>query len=395
MEDAVIVSAVRTPIGTLGGVLSEVPVHQLGAVAVQEAVKRARVDPHDVDEVLLGNVIAAGAGLNPSRQASLAAGMPIEVPTTGVNKACGSGLKTIALAAQAIRLGDAEVVVAGGMESMSRAPYLLTRARTGYRLGHGQLLDSMITDGLWCPMTDCHMGITAENLAARYEITREDMDRFSAQSHHRAAAAWETGRFQEEVVPVSVPQPKGEPKAVARDEHIRPNSSPETLGKLRPAFKADGTVTAGNASGINDGAAATVVMSARKAQELGLQPLAVIRTYASAGVEPAIMGIGPVPAVRKALEKAGMRLGDMDLVELNEAFAAQSLSVIRELGLDEARTNVNGGAIALGHPVGCSGTRVMVTLLYEMKRRRAKFGLATLCIGGGQGIAMIVENAAA
>ncbi|MBI4233317.1 MAG: acetyl-CoA C-acetyltransferase [Chloroflexi bacterium] len=391
-DDAVIVSAVRTPIGAFGGGLSEVPLHKLGAIAVGEALKRANLRMQEVDEVLMGNVLSAGAGMNPARQAALAAGLGVEVPATAVNKVCGSGLKTVALAAQAVRLGDAQVVVAGGMESMSRAPYLLPKARWGYRLGHGELEDTLLRDGLWCALADCHMGVTAENVAARYEITRQQMDEFSARSQARVAQAWQQGRFAQEVVPVTVPQPRGEAKVVDRDEHPRPDTTSERLARLRPAFKDDGSVTAGNASGINDGAAAVVVMSARHAQELKLKPLGVVRSYASAGVPPEVMGMGPVPAVRKALAKAGLRLEDMDLIELNEAFAAQSLAVGRELGLDWERVNVNGGAIALGHPIGCSGTRILVTLLHEMGRRHAHYGLATLCIGGGQGIAMVMEN---
>jgi acetyl-CoA C-acetyltransferase len=392
MEDAVIVGAVRTPIGRFGGGLAQVPLHQLGALVIQEALKRSGVPGEAVEEALMGNAISAGAGMNPARQASLAAKLSVEVPATTVNKVCGSGLKAVAMAAQSIRLGEADVIVAGGMESMSRAPYLLTDARWGYRMGHAQVVDTLLSEGLWCALADCHMGITAENVATRYKVSREEQDAFAARSQARVAAAWQDGRFRQEVLPVTVPQPRGEPLVVEKDEHPRPDTTVERLAKLRPAFKDDGTVTAGNSSGINDGAAALVVASARRAQELKLRPLAVVRSYAWAGVQPAIMGIGPVPAVRKALARAGLKLEDIDLMELNEAFAAQSLAVGRELGLDWERTNVNGGAIALGHPVGCSGARILVTLLYEMERRRSRYGLAALCIGGGQGIAMVVER---
>ncbi len=389
--EVVIASAVRTPIGTFGGAFAEVPATRLGAIAIAEAVRRAGIQPEQVDEVIMGNVLSAGLGMHPGRQAAIAAGIPHTTPVTGVNKVCGSGLKAVALAAQAITLGEADIVVAGGMESMSGAPYLLPKARYGYRMGHGQVLDHMIRDGLWCALEDCHMGMTAENVAADFEISRADQDRFAAESQRKAAAAWEKGVFAEEVVPVEVQQRKGT-VLVERDEHFRPDTTEEVLSKLRPAFSPDGSVTAGNASGINDGAAAVVVMSRRKAEQLGVQPMASIRSYASAGVPPRIMGIGPVPATQKALAKAGLSLADIDLIEANEAFAAQSLAVGRELGWDWERVNVNGGAIALGHPIGASGTRILVTLLHEMKRREAKRGLATLCIGGGQGIAMIVES---
>jgi len=392
MNEVVIAGAVRTAIGTFAGSFAEVSAIELGAVAIREALNRAGVGPEQVDEVLMGNVLSAGLGMNPARQSALAAGIPDSVPATSVNKVCGSGLKTIALAAQAIMLGDAEVVIAGGMEGMSSAPYLLPKARYGYRMGHGEVIDHMIKDGLWCALSDCHMGSTAENVALEREISRFDQDEFSARSHQKAAAAWEQGIFAEEVVPVEVKQRKGT-VVVDRDEHIRPDTTVEVLSKLRPAFASDGSVTAGNASGINDGAAAVVVMSRNKAEELGVQPMASIRSYATAGVPPRIMGIGPVPATQKALARAGLSLQEIDLIEANEAFAAQSLAVGRELGWDWERVNVNGGAIALGHPIGASGCRILVTLLHEMKRRQAKRGLATLCIGGGQGIAMIVEAA--
>ena len=394
MNEVVIAAAVRTPIGTFGGSLAEVPATKLGGVAIKEALRRANLQPEQVDEVLMGNVLSAGLGMNPARQAAMAAGLPETVPATTVNKVCGSGLKTVALAAQAIMLGDADIVVAGGTESMSSAPYLLPKARYGYRMGHGEVTDSMIKDGLWCAFADCHMGNTAENIAREYEISRQDQDNFSAASQQKAAHAWESGAFAQEVAAVEVPQRRGDPLVVSKDEHLRPDTTAEKLAALRPAFKSDGSVTAANASGINDGAAAAVVMSHQKAEALGVQPLASIRTYATAGVPPRIMGIGPIPAVRNALARAGLELKDIDLIEANEAFAAQSLAVGRELGWDWERVNVNGGAIALGHPIGASGCRILVTLLHEMRRRQAKRGLATLCIGGGQGIAMIVESVA-
>jgi acetyl-CoA C-acetyltransferase len=391
MEDAVIVSAVRTPVGTMGGVFAEVPATRLGAIAVEEAIRRAGIDGATVDEVLMGNVLQAGLGQNPARQAALGAGMDTGIPTMTVNKVCGSGLKTVALAAQAIRAGDATVIVAGGMENMTRAPYLVESGRYGYRLGHGQLVDEMIRDGLWCAFDDCHMGVTAENVAKEYEVSREDQDAFSAESQRKAGAAMASGRFKDEIVPVPV-QRRKETVLVDTDEHPRPDTTAEILAKLRPAFDKEGSVTAGNASGINDGAAAVVVMSASRAKELGLQPLARVRAYASAGVEPRVMGIGPIPASRKAMEKAGVQARDIDLFELNEAFAAQSVAVGRELAVPEDKLNVNGGAIALGHPIGASGTRILVTLLHEMQKRDAQMGLAGMCIGGGQGIAMVVER---
>ncbi|MBI4497236.1 MAG: acetyl-CoA C-acetyltransferase [Chloroflexi bacterium] len=394
METAVIVSAVRTPIGTYGGSLADIPAPRLGALVIREALQRAGLTGDEVDEVLMGNVIQAGIGQNCARLAAMEAGLPQHVPATTINKVCGSGLKTVALAAQSIMLGDADFVVAGGVESMSRAPYLLEKARWGYRMGDAPMVDAMIRDGLWCVMADCHMGMTAENVASQWEISRQEMDEFSARSQANAGAALQNGVFKDEIIPVTVPQPRGEPKVVDTDEHPRPGTTVERLAGLRPAFKSDGgRVTAGNASGLNDGAAAVVVTSARKARELGLKPLATIRSYAAAGVDPKIMGIGPVPATRKALTRAGLAISDLDLIEANEAFAAQSLAVGRELGWDWERVNVNGGAVALGHPIGASGTRILVTLLYEMQRRDAQHGLATLCIGGGQGIAMVVERA--
>ncbi len=391
-NEVVIAGAVRTPIGTFGGSFVDTPATTLGSVTIAEALKRANVAPDQVDEVIFGNVLSAGLGMNPARQASIAAGIPETVPCTSVNKVCGSGLKTVALAAQAVLLGDAEIVVAGGMENMSASPFLLPKARYGYKMGDGEIVDHMIRDGLWCAMSDCHMGVTAENVAGDFEISRADQDEFSANSQQKTAAAWESGRFADEIVPVEVKKRK-ETVAVDRDEHFRADTTVEVLGKLRPAFAPDGSVTAGNASGINDGAAAVVVMSRKKAEEIGAAPMATVTSYASAGVAPRVMGIGPVPATQKALARSGLSIGDMDLIEANEAFAAQSLAVGRELGWDWERVNVNGGAIALGHPIGASGTRILVTLLHEMKRREARRGLATLCIGGGQGIAMVVENA--
>jgi len=394
MAKAVIVSAARTAIGTLAGALAQQPATKLGAIAVREAVKRAKLSPEQVDEVILGHVLPAGLGLNPGRVAALEAGLPKETTSFTVNKACGSGLKAAVLAAQAVTLGDADIIVAGGMESMSGAPYILKKARFGIRMGHDQLLDSMIADGLTCPITLVHMGITAENIAAKYGISREEQDEFAAESQQKATAAIEGGHFKEEIVPVEVAgTKKGETFRFEVDEHPRAGTTTEKLKPLRPAFKPDGgTVTAGNASGINDGGAAVVIMSDRKAKELGLTPLATIRSYASAGVDPSIMGMGPWPASEKALERAGLRKEEIDLWELNEAFAAQSLGVQRELKLPKNRVNVNGGAIALGHPIGASGARVLVTLLHAMAARDARLGVASLCIGGGQGIAMVVER---
>lgn len=392
LRQAVIVSGVRTAIGSFGGTLSNVPASRLGAVVVKEAVRRAGIEVSMVDEVIMGNVIGAGQGQNIARQAAVYAGISVEVPCMTVNKVCGSGLKAVVLAAQAIAAGDADVVVAGGTENMNMAPYLLPKARFGYRMGHAELIDSMISDGLWCIFGDTHMGITAEIVAERWGITREAQDTYGALSQNRAEAAIKAGRFKEEIVPVEVPQRKGDPVVFDQDEHPRFGTTAEVLARLRPAFKKDGTVTAGNASGINDGAAALVVMSAEKAEELNIEPMARITAYASAGVAPEIMGTGPVPATRKALKKAGLGIADIYLVELNEAFAATTLAAIKELGLDTSIVNVNGGAIALGHPIGASGARILVTLLHEMKRRDAKTGLATMCIGGGMGIALIVER---
>jgi acetyl-CoA C-acetyltransferase len=390
--EAVILSGCRTPIGAFGGAFKEVPATDLGAVTVREAVKRAGIRADQVDEVVLGCILQAGVGMNPARQAAIKAGIPESVPAHTVNKVCGSGLKAVMLAAQAVKCGDAEVVVAGGLENMSRAPFLLPGARWGERLGHGRVLDHMIHEGLTDAFHDIHMGVTAENLAERYRISREDQDAFAAESQARAQAAIGGGRFKAEIVPVPVPQRKGEPTLVEKDEHPRADTTRESLAKLKPAFKKDGTVTPGNSSGLNDGAAALVVTSAARAAGWGVKPLARIVAYASAAVDPRVMGIGPVPAVRKALERAGLGLEAIDLFELNEAFAAQSLAVLRELNLDPARVNVNGGAIALGHPIGASGARILVTLLHALAARGAKRGLAGLCIGGGQGVAMVVER---
>ncbi len=390
VQDAVIVSAVRTAIGTYGGGLAEVPAVKLGEICIRAALERADLKPSQVEEVIMGNVLQAGLGQNPARQAAVNAGLPVEVPAMTINKVCGSGLKAVALAAQAIKLGDAEIIVAGGMESMSRAPYLLEKARFGYRMGDGELVDSMIRDGLWDAFNQCHMGITAENICSDCHLTREELDEFALHSQQKATQAIASGVFRDEIVPVEVPGRKG-PTIFGTDQQPRETTA-EGLAKLRPAFKKDGLVTAGNSSGLNDGGAAVVVMSAKKAQELGLKPMARIRSYAAAGVDPRVMGLGPIPSSQRALEKAGLRVSDLDLIEANEAFAAQSVAVGKELGFDRSKLNVNGGAIALGHPIGASGTRVLITLLYEMQRRNAHYGLATLCIGGGQGVAMIVER---
>ncbi|MBP8620892.1 MAG: acetyl-CoA C-acetyltransferase [Firmicutes bacterium] len=392
MNEVVIVSALRTAIGTFGGTLSQVPASKLGAVVIKEAVKRVGIDSNLIDEVIMGNVLGAGQGQNIARQASIYAGLPVEIPCISVNKVCGSGLKSVILGAQSIKAGDAEIVLAGGTENMDMAPFLLPNARYGYRMGNGELIDSMINDGLMCIFGGTHMGVTAENVAERWGITREAQDRYGVLSQNRAEEAIKSGRFKDEIVPVEIPQRKGEPLIFEQDEHPRFGTTMEKLAKLRPAFKENGTVTAGNASGINDGAGAVLMMSLRRAQELGLEPIASIRSYASAGVDPAIMGTGPVPATRKALEKAGLSLDDIDLIELNEAFASTTLAGIEELGIDIKKMNVNGGAIALGHPIGASGTRILVTLLYEMMKRDCKKGLATMCIGGGMGIALIVER---
>ena len=392
MQDVVIVAATRTAVGSFQGSLANVPAVELGATVIRALLAQTGVAPAEVDEVILGQVLTAGAGQNPARQAAVKAGLPHEVPALTLNKVCGSGLKAVQLAVQAIRCGDAEIVIAGGMENMSLAPYVLPKVRSGLRLGHAELVDSMISDGLWDAFNDYHMGQTAENLVQLYQISREAQDAFAARSQQRAAAAVESGRFREEITPVAIPQRKGEPLAFDTDEGIRADTTAEGLARLRPAFAKDGSVTAGNASSLNDGAAAVLVMSATRAAALGLTPLAHIAAYASAGVDPAIMGIGPVSATRKTLEKAGWQLADLDLIEANEAFAAQALAVGQELGWDDEKVNVNGGAIALGHPIGASGCRVLVTLLHELRRREGRRGLATLCIGGGQGVALAVER---
>ena len=390
-NDIAILAATRTAIGSFQGTLSGLPAHALGAALIRGILEKTGIAPAEIDEVVLGQILTAGSGQNPARQAAIAAGLPHAVPALSLNKVCGSGLKAVHLAAQAIALGDADLVLAGGQESMSLAPYVLPKARTGLRLGHAQLEDSLIRDGLWDAFNDYHMGITAENLAERYGITREQQDAFAADSQRKAAEAIAAGRFGDEITPISIPQRKGDPVLFDTDEQPRAGTTAEALAKLRPAFKKDGTVTAGNASTINDGAAVLLLASAQKAKALGLPVLAWIRGYASAGVDPAVMGIGPVPATQKTLNKAGWRIGDLDLIEANEAFAAQALAVNQELGWDTARVNVNGGAIALGHPIGASGARILVTLVHELIRRDARKGLATLCIGGGQGVAIVIE----
>lgn len=391
MRDVVIVSAVRTALGSFGGSLKDIPAVDLGALVIKEALNKAGVASNEVDEVLMGNVVQAGLGQNVARQAAVKAGLPVEVPAMTINKVCGSGLRTVSLAAQLIKTGDVDVVVAGGMENMSQGPYLLKTARYGQRMGNGQMIDSMVNDALTDAFEGYHMGITAENIAERWNLTREMQDEFAAASQAKAEAAINAGRFKDEIVPVVIPQRKGEPIVFDQDEFPRFGTTAEKLAKLRPAFKKDGTVTAGNASGINDGAAAVVVMSADKAKELGIKPIAKILSYGSKGVDPSIMGYGPFAATKKALENTGLSVNDMDLIEANEAFAAQSLAVAKDLEFDMNKVNVNGGAIALGHPVGASGTRILVTLLHEMQKRDAKRGLATLCIGGGMGTALVVE----
>jgi acetyl-CoA C-acetyltransferase len=391
-NEVVIVSAVRTAIGSFQGTLKDVPATTLGSIVIKEALARAGVAGEQVDEVIMGNVLSAGLGQNPARQASIAAGLPNTVPALTINKVCGSGLKAVHLAAQAIVAGDADIIVAGGFENMSQAPYVLKNAREGFRMGDQKVVDTMIHDGLWCAFNDYHMGITAENLCDAYEITREEQDNFAARSQQRAEAAIAAGKFNDEIVAVEIPQRKGDAVIFDQDEFPRAGVTAESLSKLRPAFKKDGSVTAANASGINDGAAAVVVMSKAKALELGIKPMAQISANASSGVDPSIMGTGPVTAVKKALAKANVSLVDVDLIEANEAFAAQSIAVDRELSFNHDKLNVNGGAIALGHPIGASGARILVTLLHEMEKRGAKTGLATLCIGGGQGVATVVQR---
>lgn len=392
MNSVVITSAVRTAVGSYGGALRDVPVVELGTIVIKEAMRRSNIKGEQVDEVIMGCILQAGLGQNPARQAAIKAGVPVDVPAHTVNKVCASGMKSIMLAAQAIKCQDASIIVAGGMESMNQAPYLLQKARWGYRMGSEQAIDCMINDGLWCAMEDVHMGITAENIAEKYKVSRKEQDEFAALSQQKAEKAIKEGKFKKEIVPVIVPQRRGEPISFEQDEFPRFGVTPESIGHLKPAFKKDGSVTAGNASGINDGASTVVVMSSLKAEELGIKPMAKILSYASAAVEPAYMGMGPVPAVRKALEKAGLKLEDIELWELNEAFAAQSVAVLRELGLEGSNVNIKGGAIALGHPIGASGARILTTLLYAMEDTGSRLGLAGLCVGGGQGAAVIVER---
>ncbi|MGL5244759.1 MAG: acetyl-CoA C-acetyltransferase [Sarcina sp.] len=392
MREVVIVSAVRTAIGTFGGSLKDVSAADLGAVVIKEALNKASISPKVVEEVIMGNVIQAGLGQNVARQAAIKAGLPVEVPAMTINKVCGSGLRSVALAAQMIKCGDVDVVIAGGMENMSQAPYILKTARYGQRMGDGKMIDSMVNDALTDAFNGYHMGITAENIAEQWGLTREMQDEFAAKSQAKAEEAIKAGKFKDEIVPVVIPQRKGEPKVFDTDEFPRFGTTAISLGKLKAAFKKDGTVTAGNASGINDGAAAIIVMSAEKAKELGIKPLCKILSYGSKGLEPAIMGYGPFHSTKKALENIGLSILDLDLIEANEAFAAQSLAVAKDLEFNMDKVNVNGGAIALGHPVGASGARILVTLLHEMQKRDVKKGLATLCIGGGMGTSLIVER---
>ncbi len=392
MREVVIVSAARTPIGSFGGSLKGVPTRQLGAIAIKAAVERAGIKPEMVDEVIMGAVLQGGLGQNVARQMTLDAGLPIEVPAMTINKVCGSGLRAVELAAQIIKAGDADIVVAGGAENMSATAYAMPSARWGARMNNTQMVDMMVNDGLWDAFNGYHMGITAENVAEQWGITREELDEFSVISQNRAEAAIKAGKFKDEIVPVEIPQRKGDPIVFDTDEFPKFGTTIDKVAKLKGAFKKDGVVTAANASGINDAGAAVVVMSKEKAEELGLKPMCTIKSYASAGVDPSIMGVGPIPASQKALDKAGLKIEDIDLVEANEAFAAQSLAVRKDLGLDPEKTNVNGGAIAIGHPIGASGCRILITLIYEMMRRDSKYGLATLCIGGGMGTALVVER---
>ena len=391
-ENVVIVAAARTAIGSFNGRLAGISAADLGAIVIRDLLKKTNLAPEAIDEVILGQVLTASMGQNPARQTVIKAGLPQTTPALTINKVCGSGLKAVHLAAQAIKCGDANVIIAGGQENMSQAPHALPNSRNGQRMGDWQMTDTLVKDGLWCAFNDYHMGITAENVADHYGISRGEQDTFALRSQNFAEEAQATGRFQEEIVPVKIPQRKGNPIIFQDDEFIRKGATIESIQKVRPAFKKDGSVTAANASGINDGAAAVVVMSASKAKELGQTPLATVKAYASAGVDPAIMGTGPVPSTQKCLEKAGWTIDDLDLIEANEAFAAQALGVAKELSWDDSKVNVNGGAIAIGHPIGASGCRVLVTLIHEMNRRDAKKGLATLCIGGGLGVAIAVER---
>jgi acetyl-CoA C-acetyltransferase len=392
MKQVVIVSAVRTAIGNFGGSLSKKTATELGTIAAKEAIKRAGIRPEIIDETIVGNILSAGLGQNIARQISVNAGIPYSSPSMTINKLCGSGLKSVSLGAQMIMLGDADVVLAGGTESMSNAPYLLPKARFGQKMGHGEILDSMIKDGLTDAFHNYHMGITAENIAEKWHISREEQDEFAVKSQNKTEAAQKAGKFKEEIVPIEIPQRKGDPIIVDTDEFPKHGATIEKIQKLRPAFKKDGTVTAATSSGINDGAAMVIIMSEDKAKELNLKPLARIISYASVGVDPAIMGYGPVPATKKALDKIDLDIKEIDLIEANEAFAAQSIAVAKDLGISPEKINVNGGAIALGHPIGASGTRILTSLLYEMQRTDAQKGIATLCIGGGQGTALVVEK---
>jgi len=392
MTDIVIVDAARTAIGKFGGGLAKTPAPELGATVIRVLLARANLKPDQISEVILGQVLTAGSGQNPARQALIKAGLPAAIPGMTINKVCGSGLKAVMLASQAVQCGDADIVIAGGQENMSAAPHVLLGSRDGFRMGDAKLIDSMIVDGLWDVYNQYHMGTTAENVAKQYGIPRSQQDEFAVASQNKAEAAQKAGKFKDEIVPVMIPQRKGDPVAFAADEFIKAGTTLESVSALKPAFAKDGTVTAANASGINDGGAAVLVMSAEKAQQLGLKPMARIKAFASSGVDPSIMGMGPVPASKRCLEKAGWKPADLDLMEINEAFAAQACAVNKEMGWDTSKINVNGGAIALGHPIGASGCRVLVTLLYEMARRDAKKGLASLCIGGGMGVALAVER---
>jgi acetyl-CoA C-acetyltransferase len=392
MSDIVIAGAVRTAIGKFGGTLAKTSAPELGATVIKALLARRRLEPQQISEVILGQVLTAASGQNPARQSSIKSGLPAAVPAMTINKVCGSGLKAVMLAAQAVHCGDADIVIAGGQENMSAAPHVLLGSRDGFRMGDAKLVDSMIVDGLWDVYNQYHMGITAENVAKEYGISRQVQDEFAVASQNKAEAAQKAGRFRDEIVPVMIPQRKGDPVAFADDEFIKAGTTVESIAGLKPAFAKDGTVTAANASGINDGAAAVLVMSAKRARELGFEPLAHIKAFAASGVDPSVMGMGPVPASRRCLEKAGWKASELDLMEINEAFAAQACAVNKEMGWDTSRINVNGGAIALGHPIGASGCRVLVTLLYEMARRNAKKGLASLCIGGGMGVALAIER---